>query len=393
MRSYLLPMPPHGGVNYAGKFSLPMVSRRQTLSTAFSLVGALATAPLAQRLAAAETAHTAALATRRSGPADGRVPYGTCVRPDPMDNEPDYRLTLESHCQQLTPEGGLFWGYLRPTRDQFKFDFADRVLAFADAHAMTMRGHTLVWYDAMPGWTKDIRSSAEAEHELVKHIEHVVSRYRGRIKTWHVVNEPIDDVKGGVAGLRPNVWLQNLGERYIDLAFRTAHRVDPSAELLLNEHGVEGRDPVSPKRRQAYLKLIHDLLERGVPLHGVGLQGHILGKYQIDRDGMFEFVSEIRSLGLSVHVTELDVIDHDLPGPAAVRDTIVAARSYDFLDSIFAAMRPSVVATWGITDRYTWVPTTFKRKDGLPNRPLPFDEFYRPKPMWNVIDYFCRLEG
>jgi endo-1,4-beta-xylanase len=93
---------------------------------------------------------------------------------------------------------------------------------------------------------------------------------------------------------------------------------------------------------------------------------------------------------LTVHVTELDVTDDSLPAPTAVRGAVVAARAHDFLEPVFAAVRPSVVATWGITDRYTWVPTWHKRKDGLLNRPLPFDEHYRPKPLWSVIDYFCR---
>jgi endo-1,4-beta-xylanase len=143
-------------------------------------------------------------------------------------------------------------------------------------------------------------------------------------------------------------------------------------------------------RRQTLLTLVRDLVARGVPLHGVGLQGHIRAKYQIDNDGLYNFVSELKSLGLSVHVTELDVIDNDLPGPISVRDAIVAARAHDFLNPIFAAMRPSVIATWGITDRYTCLPMWNKRKDGLVNRPLPFDEFYRPKPLWSVIDYFCQ---
>jgi len=367
-----------------------MLSRRQALSGSAAVTGALAASLLGPRASGASTI-PATLASWLGGPAGARIPYGSCVRPDPMDTEIDYRRTLKTYCQQLTPEGGLFWGYLRPTREEFKFDFGDRVLAFADANGMTMRGHTLVWYDAMPSWTENIRGAAEAERELVTHIERVVSHYRGRIKTWHVVNEPIDDVKwGAVPGLRPNIWLQNLGENYIDIAFRTAHRVDPSAELLINEHGIEGIDPVSPKRREAYLTLIRRLLDRGVPIHGVGLQGHILGKYLIDRDGMYNFVSEIRGLGLSVHVTELDVIDHDLPADTVVRDTIVAGRTYDFLESIFAASRPSAVATWGITDRYTWISGNFKRKDGLPNRPLPFDDSYRPKLMWNVIEHFCQ---
>jgi hypothetical protein len=97
-------------------------------------------------------------------------------------------------------------------------------------------------------------------------------------------------------------------------------------------------------RRQALLALIRDLLARGVPLHGIGLQGHIPGQYEIDEDAVSRFVSEIRSLGLSVHVTELDVIDKELPGPITVRDVIVAARAHDFLHAVFAAARPSVIA-------------------------------------------------
>ena len=356
-----------------------MLSRRQalTVSAAGLVGGALGRDSLA------------AAGIMDGGWSPGRIPYGACVRIDPLQKEPDYRTAFKTYCQQLTPEGGLFWIYLRPTPAAFRFDFADGVLAFAAANGMTMRGHTLVWYGAMPEWTKGIEGAANAEREMTAHIEQVVSRYRDKIKTWHVVNEPIDDSKGNVPGLRPSVWLHSLGDRYIDLAFRTAHRVDPAAALILNEYDIESADGTSPKKREALRQLIHNLLDRGVPLHGVGLQGHIRGKYQIDRDGVFDFVAEMRSLGLSVHVTELDVVDNDLPGPIAVRDAIVAARAHDFLEPIFAAARPEIIATWGITDRYTWVPMWYKRRDGLPNRPLPLDADYRPKPLWSVIDYFC----
>jgi endo-1,4-beta-xylanase len=357
-----------------------MLSRRRALAMTATAAGALASAGLTRFPAPAN----AAVGLKR-----GRIPYGACVRFDPLAKERDYRTTILTYCQELTPEGGLFWGYLRPTRDQFRFDFADNVLAFCEANEMTMRGHTLVWYGSMPDWTKSIGTAAEAERELTRHIERVVGRYRGKIKTWHVVNEPIDDSKGDVPGLRPNVWLQNLGDRYIDLAFRTAQAVDPAAELVINEYDIECADGTSPKRREAFLKLIRDLLGRGVPLHGVGLQGHIRGKYEIDHDGFFDFVSEIHSLGLKAHVTELDVVDNELPGPTTVRDAMVAARAYDFLEPICAVAKPEVIATWGITDRYTWVPIWYKRQDGLPNRPLPFDADCQPKPLWNVIDYFC----
>jgi endo-1,4-beta-xylanase len=121
---------------------------------------------------------------------------------------------------------------VRPTAAQFRFDFADTLLAFAEANNMTMVGHTPVWYGAMPDWTKDIEGAADAERAMTEHIERVVGRYRGKIKAWHVVNEPIDEAKGDVPGLRPSLWLANLGEKYIDMAFRIAHRVDPAAKLF-----------------------------------------------------------------------------------------------------------------------------------------------------------------
>ncbi len=354
-----------------------MLSRRQSLANAGKLAAGFAAAAFAPQSASATLF------------SPSRVPFGACARNDPLQAEADYRAALKNYCQQITSEGGLCWVLLRPARGQFDFEPADIALAFAEQNGMTLRGHTLVWYGAMPKWTENIEGASDAEREMTLHIERVMSRYRGKIKTWHVVNEAIDDPKAGVPGLRPNIWLQNLGESYIDKAFRIAHRVDPSAELLLNEYDIECADGTSPNKREALRKLVHALLDRGVPLHGVGLQGHIKGKYEIDRDGVFAFASEMQSLGLSVHITELDVIDNDLPGPAPVRDAIVATRAHDFIEPIFAAVRPSFIGTWGITDRYTWVPTWYKRKDGLPNRPLPLDENYRRKPLWNVIDYFC----
>lgn len=362
-----------------------MLSRRQAILGGAGLVGALANGTLGGGCVDAATSDVNPAAR-----SNHRIPYGACVNLDPLLKEPEYRIALETYCQQVTPEYGLFWDYLRPARNQFNFDFPDKVLAFAGANEMTMRGHTLVWYGAMPNWTKEIGGAVEAQHELTNHVERVVSRYRGKIKTWHVVNEPIDDAKGVVGALRPSIWLQYLGPKYIDMSFRLAHQVDPSAELVINEYDIECVGEDFAARRQALLTLVRDLLARGVPLHGVGLQGHILGKYQIDKDGLYKFVSEIRALGLSVHVTELDVIDKDFPGPTTMRDALVAARAYDFLNTIFAAARPSVIATWGITDRYTWMPMWNKRADGLINRPLPLDEFYRPKPLWSVIDYFCQ---
>jgi len=358
-----------------------MLSRRQALAAATAAVAGLAGGAVAPRPA------SASLVSRFLSP--NRIPYGACVRPIPLQNELDYRNALQTYCQQVTPEGALVWSEIRPTPAQFRFDAADSLLAFAQANNMTMVGHTLVWYGALPDWAKAIEGAADAERAMTEHIERVVGRYRGKIDAWHVVNEPIDEANGGVPGLRPSMWLANLGEKYIDMAFRLAHRVDPAAKLFLTEYDLESLDGASPKKREVLRRLIHRLLDRGVPLYGVGLQGHIRGQYQIDRDGLYDFVAELHALGLAVRVTELDVIDKELPGPVAVRDAVIATRANDFLEPICAAARPECIATWGITDRHTWVPIWNNRSDGQPNRPLPFDANCQPKPLWRVIEYYC----
>lgn len=362
-----------------------MLSRRDTILTSLKAatgVAIAASSPLGTLLSSPVQAQG------RATP-DG-VPFGAAVRDAPLASEPDYRAALVRHCRQIVGEGGLKWYDLRPSRERFVYDLPDKQIAFATGNGMTLRGHTLVWYGAMPDWTKTIASASEAERELVGHIETVVGRYRGRIKSWDVVNEPIPDDPASRSDIRPSIWQQRMGESHIALALRTAARADPDAQLVMNEYDIEFVGARFRRKREAFLRLIRDLKLRNVPLHAIGLQGHLRGELPIDREGLSAFIAECRSMGLKVLVTELDVIDDKLPGPPEVRDILVASRVYDFLDAIRVSSPIDSILTWGITDRHTWVPIYFKRTDGFVNRPLPLDADYRPKPMMRVIEHFLR---
>lgn len=318
------------------------------------------------------------------------IPFGAAVRDDALSLDIDYRDALSGYCNQLVGEGGLKWIDLRPTRDIFDFDQPDRLLAFADKYGLQMRGHTLAWYGAMPDWTNSIGSASEAERELVHHITTVVGRYRGRIPSWDVVNEAIAEQPESGATIRGSIWQERLGKRYIELALRTAAGVDPAAQLVINDYNIENPTQQCRDRRQALLDLLRDLKDRDVPLHAVGIQGHLPGDMEIDKEGLSKFVEAVKEMQLEVLVTELDVIDNKLPAREYDRDQIVAARAGDFLEAISDVARPSAILTWGITDRYTWVPMWFKRDDGKPNRPLPLDAGCRPKALMKVIAEFTR---
>jgi endo-1,4-beta-xylanase len=322
-------------------------------------------------------------------PARGaQIPYGSAVRHGALVSDSSYRAAIIANCQIIVPEGEMKWPDIHPARAEYRFEAADALVDFARQNEIGIRGHTLAWYGALPAWTAAIDSRAEAERELVDHIETVVSRYRGSILSWDVVNEPLADWPIDAASLRPSVWMQQLGPDYLPVALRTTASADPQARLVLNEYDLEYKGPRYEARRKALLELLRSLRDRDVPLHGIGLQAHLLADHAIDRDGLQDLLAEVKKLELDVLITELDVIDRELPGKMSERDAMIADFAGQFLESVCDVVRPKAILTWGLSDRYSWVPTYFKRHDGMPNRPLPLDADFRRKPLFDVIDEF-----
>jgi len=356
-------------------------TRRELLASAAAL-GATALSAVS----AFATSGTALSARERAR----LIPYGSAVRSGALATDMAYRRAIVANCDIIVPEGEMKWPDLHPARNRFDFEKADALVDFARQHNIGIRGHTLAWYGGMPAWTNEIASRTEAEEELVGHIETVVARYRGDIPSWDVVNEPLIDRPEDARSLRPCIWTKQIGPDYIPIALKTASRVDPSTRLVLNEYDVEYQGDRFAARRKALIQLLRSLRERDVPLHALGLQSHLFGDRVLDRDGLQSFLREVAALELDVLITELDVIDYQFPADTSERDARVAATARDYLETVCDVVHPKAILTWGLSDRYTWVPTWFKRTDGLPNRPLPFDADLKPKPLFDVIEGFRR---
>jgi endo-1,4-beta-xylanase len=364
-------------------------SRRDFLARAVTAAafGASGTAVLSgvSGIATARTALASA-----AGENAGLIPFGAAVQSDLLASDPAYREAIVANCQLIVPEGEMKWPALRPARDKFEFEKADALVDFARQHSIEIRGHALTWFAGMPAWTAGIETRAEAERELVGHIETVVSRYRGVIPSWDVVNEPLVDWPQDATSLRPSIWTKLLGPDYLPIALRATANADPDTRLVINEFDVEFKGARFAARRQALLQLLRSLRDRDVPLHGVGLQAHLFADRAIDRDGLQGLLAGIAALKLDVLITELDVIDFELPGKVSERDALVAGKAAQFLESVCEVVCPKAILTWGLSDRYTWVPTYFKRADGMPNRPLPFDADFKRKPLFDVIEQYRR---
>lgn len=296
----------------------------------------------------------------------------------------DYQTLLERHFSSVTPEYGLYMAHVQPSQGVWGFDLADTVVAFAQSHSLTLRGHALVWgvpqrhdlfgdegrttWTPTPRWVHESDMSRDEAIAVMRdHIETVMRQYAGKIDEWHVVNEPI----GGQFGARkvnghvlsPNVWLEKIGPDYIKLAFEHARSVDPDATLILNEwgadyigqdHGWIGNLSNRHDRPESYYNLVVHLLEQGTPIDGVGLQFHL--DVELDDpsvDAILDNLNRYHALGLSTHITEMDV---RIPKPVTAEKLRKQARLYE---TVFrAALRsPSTkdVMIWDFTDRYSWI--------------------------------------
>jgi endo-1,4-beta-xylanase len=316
--------------------------------------------------------------------------FGAAAMKEDFVADARYREALVKHCDVIVPMNDLKWEALRPTREQFAFEDADRILDFARANGKAVRGHTLCWYNGLPKWAQGIASRQEAERELVGHIERVVGRYQGRIPSWDVVNEAIahDPEKQGIH--RETIWQRHLGAEHIEIAFRAAAAADPRAELVYNDYDLETTDPREERRRQETIAIVRRLQDKRIPIDAVGLQAHLYAEKTIDMDGIARFVRTLKGMNVRVIVTELDVIDWKLPPDGATRDRLAAQHVERFLSAVSSEGPIDTLITWGITDRYSWVHETFKRRDWAKGRPLPLDADYKLKPMMDVIERFRR---
>ncbi|MEU6535032.1 endo-1,4-beta-xylanase [Streptomyces sp. NPDC047000] len=336
----------------------------RSLRTGLSLTGLVTAAAL---LLTAPAAHAADTPLRDLASAKGKV-IGTAVTGSKLTGT--YGDIAGAQFSSLTPGNAMKWGTVEPTQGSFNWTEADQIVAFAKAHNQQVRGHTLVWHNQNPSWlTNGTWTSAQLGTLLQNHITTEVTRYKGDIAAWDVVNEPFNED----GTYRSTLWYNGLGSGYIANALTWAHAADPAAKLYINDYNVEG---VNAKSTALY-DLVRSLKAAGVPIDGVGLQAHlILGQVPAT---LQQNIQRFADLGVDVAITELDV---RMQLPAT--DASLAQQKADFksVTAACAAVTRCVnVTVWGFTDSDSWVPGTFPGYGAA----TPYDENYAPKPAYYGI--------
>ncbi|TWT78339.1 Endo-1,4-beta-xylanase A precursor [Posidoniimonas polymericola] len=335
------------------------------------------------------------------------------------------RILVTTQFNSIAPENDLKWALIHPQAgpDGYQWGPADAFVEFGERHGMYLVGHTLVWHSQTPLWVFQgdgplINNSQAAEQteageesseprgrrfrrpglegpratreqllaRMRDHIHTVVSRYRGRIKAWDVVNEALSD--RGEEVLRESLWREIIGPDYIAKAFEYAHEADPDAVLRYNDYGLE-----DPAKRRKLIKLVRSLKAEGAPVMAIGTQAH-LNVSSASFENMDRTLTELETLGLPIHVTELDInsarrgqrnTGADISGNVAATEGGLVdeadrrlAEAYEDVFRAFLKHREKldVVTFWGANDANSW------RSRG---RPLLFDGASRPKPAFDAV--------
>jgi endo-1,4-beta-xylanase len=302
---------------------------------------------------------------------------GTAVNTDVLATNATYRQITADQFSSVTPENVMKWQVVEPTKGTYDWSAADQLVTFAEAHGQLVRGHTLVWHSQLPTWlTAGTYTSAQLRDLLHKHITDEVTHFRGNIWQWDVVNEAFNDD----GTMRDTIWLRAMGPGYIAEAFRWVHQADPKALLFYNDYNIEGMGAKS----DAVYALAKQLLAQGVPIDGIGAQGHLDTKYGFP-DRMQQNLQRFADLGLKVALTEVDVRT-TLP----VTTPEKLAQNADYIQMLQACLlvRACISYTvWGFGDAFSWVPSVFKGEGAADI----YDENLQPKASYFALQQTLML--
>ena len=312
----------------------------------------------------------------------------------------------------LTHENEMKWESIEPQPGQFNWTAADQTIAFAEQNGMQVRGHTLVWHSQLAPWVRDLTTRDEALLAMERHITEVVTRYKGRIFAYDVVNEAFTDgnfqmmTPPRLRGSDPNdvndpqntngnsgsdsPFRRLIGEDYIDRAFIAANAADPDAKLFYNDYNADGAGPKS----DAIYAMVQGMVQRGIPIHGVGLQMH-LGLNAMGNtspQAIATNMQRIADLGLEIHITELDVsiCGGMMGGDVETRRQRQRERLAGITETCLAQPACTALTVWGVGDADSW------RDDvcgsGGRSEPLLFDSNYaRKDAYYGVFDAFAAV--
>jgi endo-1,4-beta-xylanase len=312
-------------------------------------------------------------------------------------------LLIEKQFNAATPENDMKWERIHPKPGVYDFTAADKFVEFAEKNNIFITGHTLLWHSQAPDWIFEDGNGQQVSREellarLKDHIDTVVGRYKGRVQSWDVVNEALNED----GSMRESKWYKIIGEDMIEKAFEYAHTADPDAELNYNDYNLN-----NPQKREGVIRIVKQLQAKGLRIDGVGMQGHY-SLFHPDLNEVEDSIIAYAKTGVKVMFTELDISVLLFPEGAeagadvnqnfALQEKLnpyaqgltpeaeaKLTKRYTDLFKVFLRHEKDIsrVTFWGTDDGMTW------RNDwpmrGRSDYPLLFDRQSKPKAAYFAV--------
>jgi endo-1,4-beta-xylanase len=304
---------------------------------------------------------------------------------------------IKQQFNAVTPENIMKAGIIEPAWNKFNFELADKLVAFALKNNIIVNAHNLIWHSQLPPFMYHMQNADSVKQYFDNHVTTVASRYDGKVYSWDVVNEALNED----GTLRKSIFLNKLGDNYIVEAFRSAQKASPHSKLYYNDYNIE-----QPKKRAGAIALIKKIQAAGVRIDGVGIQGHWRAD-NVPMNDIEESIKQFSALGIEVMFTELDLgvlrnswdnATADIsamekgdstmnPYAKGLPDSVeqIQSKAYADLFKLFLKYKKYVsrVTFWGVNDGQSWLNDWPIR--GRTDYPLLFDRNFRPKPAFDSV--------
>lgn len=325
--------------------------------------------------------------TLRALAEEAGIEIGVAVNADLLENNVKYRNIVNTQFSSVTAENVMKWEALNPQPGVYDWEAAEALIANAEANGQVVRGHTLVWHNQLPTWlTTGDYSAEELRAILENHVRTVAGHFAGDIQQWDVVNEAFNDD----GTFRETIWYQAYeelglpGEQYIADVFRWADEADPEALLFYNDYNLEFTGPKS----NAVYAFVQELLAAGVPIDGVGFQGHLDTQYGFP--DLQNNLQRFADLGLEVALTEVDIRTFVMQKPNGTytntpADPAEGAQQVEWwawtLEACLAVEACNSYTVWGVSDANSWIPGWFTGQGAG----LLYDMHNNPKAQYDAL--------
>lgn len=302
-------------------------------------------------------------------------PVGVAVSTDLLQYHERYREIATSQFNRISGETAWLYERVHPHKNVYCWNDYDSLVKFAKTYDKDIVGHSLVYHDYLPYWLTGFSGSKSDWEALLKdHIQTIVSKYKGEINTWIVVNEAFNED----GTLRSSIWEKHIGPSYISKAFIWAHEANPEAKLFYNDYNLA----LNRNKLDAVLRLLRTFKANGVPVDGLGCQLHIFDQFpeiaeinemalKIQRHDLLVYYSEI-DISLNIYSKQSSPTDEQLMEQKRKLKGIV--KGYKQIDKKYQFG----ISFWNISDADTWIRNNFGRIDW----PCLWDDNYEPKPMY-----------